>query len=267
MAQKTVGKAEHVHLLPNGTITSVHYANLHNDNSDNYWETRSARRLLYVHTSANAGHLFMGGNHGVTNILNDGWGDHVHVEVWWMPEHSEALGEWYGLAIDPASQGLWTCGRFGCGLQNFVADPKAWVTSKGYVYAFTVFTGNHDLEVPHGYEERFHGAAVTPDGRAWFLSSLYGLASWDPKSGTYATIAKVNVPGLGTGVDIAADPDGSLWIADQSHVLRFTPGNGSATPFAMLPSGDVRRVYVDTQVQPRAVYISTGDGLAIYRGK
>src|SRR5438309_706659 len=80
-----------------GSITSLHYADLHNDDSANYWETRSARRLLFVHAGPAGGHLFMGGNHGVTHVLADGWGDHVHVEAI-DPTGSLLVGEWYGLA-------------------------------------------------------------------------------------------------------------------------------------------------------------------------
>ena len=34
-----------------------------------------------------------------------------------------------------------------------------------------------------------------------------------------------------------------------------------------VPSTDIRRLYVDAHSQPRALYISTGDGLVIYRGQ
>jgi hypothetical protein len=68
--QKRLGKAEHVTLHPDGTITSLHYADMHNDVSANYYETRSARRLLYSHAGPSAGHLFLGSNHGVTHVFH-----------------------------------------------------------------------------------------------------------------------------------------------------------------------------------------------------
>jgi hypothetical protein len=259
LAQEQAGKAEHVHLHADGTIDSLQYADLHSDVSANYYETRSARRLVYPHAGPCAGHLFMGGNHGITHILDDSWGDHVHVEVMY-PDGSLALGEFLGIAVDPATSGLWTCGRRGCGLQKWDPDPKKWVMNP-YLTAFTVFTNDHGLVVPAGYEERLVGAAVTPDGRAWFLSRLFGLAVWDK-----GAIADVTVPGLGTGVDVAADPDGTLWVADTGKVLRFDPATGTATAFAV-PSGNVRRLTMDTQSQPRTLLISTGGGVGIYRGQ
>ncbi len=265
--QKLRGKLEHIHLLPDGTITSLHYAMLHSDVSDNYYETRSARRLLYSHQGASAGHLFLGGNHGITHIFNDSWGDHVHASVWWMPEKNQRMGEWFGLAIDPATDGIWTCGRCACGLQRWNPDPRAWVSQRpGYQYAFTVFTGDHALEVPSGHEENFRAAAVTPDGTAWFLSRRYGLASWDPKSKNYKYITVHPLPALGLAMDMVADPDGTLWIADDQHLWRYRPSNETITPFA-LPVSDLRRLSLDDRLTPRALLISTGDGLIIFRGK
>jgi hypothetical protein len=264
--QKHVGKAEHVHLQVDGTITSLHYADMHNDNDNGHWETRSARRLLYSHDGPTAGHLFMGANHGVTHILNDGWGDHIHVEVWWMPENIERLGEWYGLAIDPKTNGLWTCGRFGCGLQNYLADPMAWVTNGKYLYAFTTFADGHPLNVASGYEEDDAAVAVTPDETVWILSKKFGLAKWHVnQQWDYSTITEVTVPGLGFPVDMVADTDGTLWFADPGQVLHYNPQDGSATPLANVPN-DVRRLYLDLRSSPRGLYISTGAGIAIYHG-
>ena len=260
------GKAEHVTLHPDGTITSVHYWNMHTDVSANFWITRSAYRLLYVHEGAAAGHVFMGGNHGISHIFDDGWGDHVHVEVYY-PDHSGTYGLWFGLAMDPTTGGLWTCGKEACGLQNWAADPRAWANGK-YKYAFTVFTGDHALDVPFGYRENFVGAAATPDGTAWFLSRDFGLARWRPSQGgyDYQHIEVLPVPGLGTPVDVASDREGVVYIADTDKVLRLDPSTNDVRTLA-LPVGDVRRLYVDTRVSPRAVYVSSGSGLAVYRGR
>ncbi len=268
MDEKLLGNAEKVTLNQDGTITTLHYDNIHADVSANYWETRSACRLLYVHDGPNAGHLFMGSNHGITHIFHDGWGDHIHPEVVWEPDNALRIGLYYGLAIDPVTNGLWACGRDGCGLQSFNADPRAWVSGK-FIYAFTVFSGDHSLQVPHGFEENFVGAAVTPDDTVWMLSKTYGLASWNPKEDgafSYGKIQQVPVPGLGFPIDVAADTDNTIFVADSNQVLKYDPQSGTATPLPV-PSGDVRRLYVDAQSVPRALYVSTGGGLWIYRGQ
>lgn len=262
-AIRTPGKAERVRLQPDDTLRTTHYSGIHTDVSANFWITRSAYRLLYVHDGPAAGHLFMGGNHGITHIFDDRWGDHVHVEVYYLPERSGTYGLWQGLALDPATGGLWTCGKNACGLQSWDPDPRAWVNGK-YTYAFTVFTGDHALEVPHGYREDFVGAAVTPDGTAWFLSAPFGLAAWKPNGFDYQNIRPVAVPGLGAPVDVAAHPDGTLYLADREKLLRFHPDTGAAEQIP-LPGSDLRRLYLDARARPPALYVSTGDGLFVLR--
>ena len=68
-------------------------------------------------------------------------------------------------------------------------------------------------------------------------------------------------------VDIAADPDGTLWIVDGAgRLLRFNPSNLSLVVWPGV--SNVIRVVVDTTVSPRAVYASMGDqGLAVIRAK
>jgi streptogramin lyase len=119
---------------------------------------------------------------------------------------------------------------------------------------------------PSPSSQDFVGCAVSPDGTAWFLSRDLGLASWDAKQQyDYQTIVARAVPALGTPVDIAADPDGTLWLTDGAQLFRWDPTSGAAVPLA-LPYGDVRRLSLDARSQPRALFVSTGDGLAIYRG-
>ena len=109
------------------------------------------------------------------------------------------------------------------------------------------------------------GVAVSPDGTAWFLSRRYGLASWKPAGANYPAIARREVPELGLPVDVAADPDGTVWLADTERVLRLDPATGGVRALP-LPSGDVRRLHLDAAARPRALYVSTGRGVAIYRG-
>ena len=70
---------------------------------------------------------------------------------------------------------------------------------------------------------------MTPDGTFWFASLSRGLASVTPRTigavGDFVT-TYTNVPGLPASglMDLAADPDGTLWIADNiGRLLRFNP--------------------------------------------
>ena len=49
-----------------------------------------------------------------------------------------------------------------------------------------------------------------------------------------------------------------------SQLLRFHPDSGTAEPVA-LPGSGPRRLYLDPRVHPRALYVSTNDGLFILR--
>ena len=250
------------------------------DVSTNCWEERSTRRMIFGHSGTAAGHLFIGFDHGFDHIFNDTWGDHTHVQTFWhYPDGREVqrMGNQYGLALFPNGDVL-SAGAYGVGTQPWNPDPKAWVNER-FIWAFTTFgpatsynAGEHDLIVPEGYREDNRGAAVTPDGTAWWVSPRTGLSSYNHAAApfNYSTIRNyANVPGLpATGLmDIAADPDGTLWIVDSGgRLLRFDP---TALTVQVWPGvSGARRVVMDTTVTPRALYVSMGSqGLAVIRAR
>jgi hypothetical protein len=273
-----LGQADKVTLNADGTIQVRRYEFLC-DTSFNCWEERSARRMVFGHSGTAAGHLFIGFDHGVTHVFNDTWGDHIHVETeWHFPDgtHFAKQGEQYGLAIFPNGE-LLTAGGYGVGRQSWNVDPKAWVLG-GFIWAFTTYgpaepynNGEHDLDVPANYRENNRGAAITPDGTSWWVSLLTGLSSYN--HGDFSLIQHyTNVTGLPASglVDIAADPDGTLWIVDNStgtgRLLRFNPT--SLTVQVWPGVSNVRRVVMDSTVVPRALYVSMGtQGLAVIRAR
>jgi streptogramin lyase len=128
--------------------------------------------------------------------------------------------------------------------------------------------GPHSLDVPSDYRENNRGAAITPDGTSWWVSPNTGLSSYT--SGDFSNTAHyTGVAGLPTTglMDIAADPDGTLWIVDNGgRLLRFNPSNSSVQVWPGV--SNVRRVVVDATVTPRAVYVSMGgQGLAVIRAR
>ena len=248
------------------------------------WENRSPRRIIYSHQGIAAGHSWWGFNHGVTHVLGDDFGDHVHPEVWYTPstpgaQGEEKLGEFYGIAPD-ASGNLWMAGRYGVGLQPWNPIPHGpagtdpagdqWVSGH-FIWAFTTDTSDHSLGDPNGpyvtrgYTENNRGAAVTPDGKLWLARLGGGLVSWDPATRNYNTIQRYSqVPS--DLMDVQADPDGTLWLVNSTGALfRFNPASGALQTWPGV-SG-VTRIYVDTMVTPRAVYVSMSGGLAVIRAK
>jgi streptogramin lyase len=123
---------------------------------------------------------------------------------------------------------------------------------------------------PSGYREDNCGAAVSPDGTAWWVGLLTGLSSYSHSvaRGNYSFVRTWNnVPGLPTSglIDIAADLDGTLWIVDSNGwLLRFNPATSNVQVWPGV--SNVRRIVMDTTVVPRALYVSMGtDGLAVIR--
>jgi hypothetical protein len=264
-AQKELGNGDRVTIGTDGKLSIVRYL-FRCDYAfyNGCWENRSPRRILYAHYGIAAGHVFFGFNHGVSHVYNDAFGDHVHPEVWYQPGSLEKVGEFFGLALLPSGD-LWMAGRYGVGLQPWMATPHFKWVDGNFKYAFTTDSSDHGLNVPTGYHEDNRGAAVTPDGVLWLARLGGGLVSWNPKSGTYGSI--VNYPQVPSDLlDLQADADGTLWLVNTSgSLLRFDPRTGRLSTFGGV-SG-VTRIYLDTSVAPRAVYASTSGGLAVIRAK
>jgi hypothetical protein len=272
----SLGQADRVTLNANGTL-QVHRYLFICDVSANCWEEQSARRITFAHQGIAAGHVFIGFDHGVTHIFNDMFGDHIHVETkYHFTDGSPPVtkqGEQYGLFV-LATGDVLTGSAYGVGLQKWNADPRAWV-HEPFLWAFTTYgpaepynTGPHTLDVPAGYRENQRGVTMTPDGTAWFASVTQGLASYP--GGDFSRIQTyTTVPGLPTSglLDIAADPDGTLWIVDSNgRLLRFDPATQAVQVWPGISGA--RRVVMDTTSSPRSVYVSMGaNGLAVLRAK
>jgi len=280
-AQKELGNGDDVQLAAGGKLAVTRLLfRCDAERGAGCWENRSPRRIIYSHLGVAAGHSWWGFNHGVTHVLGDDFGDHVHPEVWYTPtsgtEGEEKLGEFYGIAPD-ANGNLWMAGKYAVGLQPWNpkphgADPSAdeWVSGH-FIYAFTTDTGDHSLGyemgpyVTRGYVENNRGAAVSPDGQLWLARLGGGLVSWDPKSSNYNTIHRWSqVPS--DLMDVQADPDGTLWLVNSGGaLLRFDPKAAAVQTWPGV-SG-VTRIYVDSTVTPRAVYVSMSSGVAVIRAK
>jgi hypothetical protein len=269
LAQRQLGQADRVVVGSDGKLqVVVRYEFRCDAEHSTCWEDRSVRRMLYAHSGAAAGHLFIGFDHGVTHLFNDQFGDHIHVETWYVsPVYlGEKMGEQYGLFVLPDGK-LWTAGAYGVGDQNWNPDPPSWVQGS-FQYALTLFTDSHDLNVVDGYREDNRGVAVTPDGTVWFATLRQGLVSWNPASGTYSTVKRWSAPGLDGQwfLDLAADPDGTLWLVTfDGQLLRFDPATAAVRTVSDV--SNVNRVWVDATVTPRAVYVSMAGGLAVIHAR
>jgi hypothetical protein len=269
-AQRELGNADRVAFDPaSGKLSITRYLFRCDYENSSCWENRSPRRMIYVRSGVAGGHLFIGFNHGVSHVFNDTFGDHVHPETWYhYPDGTvtEKIGEYYGLAITPEGH-LWMAGRYGVGLQPWNPVPHfKWVDGT-FIWAFTIWSGNHAMDVPANYEEDDSGIAVTPDGTVWISSFNRGLVSWQPSTNNYGTLAPVRNPSVPASIqDLAADLDGSLWMIDANkNLLRYTPSTGNVQAWPGISGAN--RVVIDATVVPRAVWVSTDGGLALIRAK
>ncbi len=131
--------------------------------------------------------------------------------------------------------------------------------------------GPHSLDVAADYREDQRGVAMTPDGTAWFASLTRGLASYNHRTAGgnydhirhYTDVSGLPVSGL---IDLAADPDGTLWIVDRDgRLLRFNPDTLAVQVWPGVTNA--RRVVLDPTVTPRAVYVAMGgNGLGVFAG-
>ena len=79
-----------------------------------------------------AGHSFWGFNHGVTHVLSDDFGDHIHPEVWYHAAdgHRRPRSSASSTASPSTPTGnLWMAGRYAVGLQPW--NPKPHGTRSG----------------------------------------------------------------------------------------------------------------------------------------
>lgn len=274
----SLGQADKITLDPEGAIQALRYE--FRCDLPNCWEESSVRRMLFAHQGAATGHLFVGFDHGVAHVFNDIFGDHIHIQTWWhYPDGTrvQQQGEQYGLFVLPTGE-LLSGAINGVGLFNWNPDPKAWVRGS-FRWVFTTYgtaepfnAGAHTLDVSAGYREDQRGVAMTSDGTAWFASATRGLGSYNDTTArgdynriqTYTTVPGLPASGL---MDLAADPDDTLWIVDGAgRLLRFNPATLSVQAWPGIAGA--RRVVMDTTVVPRAVYVSMGNnGLAVIRAK
>ena len=108
-AQKELGNGDDVTLAAGGKLDVMRLLfRCDSERGGGCWENRSPRRIIYSHAGIAAGHSCWGFNHGVTHVLGDDFGDHVHPEVWYAPTSgttgTEKLGEFYGIAPDADGQ-------------------------------------------------------------------------------------------------------------------------------------------------------------------
>jgi hypothetical protein len=272
--------------LPNGKVDPQY-------TDWSFHEDRTVERFLYDHLD-HRGTLYIGYNHGVGRIdagkvdpiTGFDYADHVHPMVI-NSQGTQRMGAWRALALDPmirkdrkgrdASSILWMGGRWTAGAATWTPSLYDW-TSNPRNPLWVGFSSPPVFPVAEGDDVYILGIAPLSDGTVLFAS---GPGDWGftplgiaRMRGGEATVYLSPESDLGLPsrdiVDMQRLPDDTVLIALRSDGLwRWNPNpapKGQAPArIAGLPSQQILRVYVDRMVNPTAVWVSTGNGLALLR--
>jgi hypothetical protein len=112
-----------------------------------------------------------------------------------------------------------------------------------------------------------NAVTVTPDGKSWWSSPTYGIASFDGRQFTYFTPAQAGASGAVT--DMVALPDGRLAIGTSGDGLTLwnpqTGAHASIRAGSGLRDNQVNRLELDMMVSPPALHVSTTTGASTIR--
>ena len=239
------------------------------------------------------------------NVEAEYMSDHLHAHVCTTEggcqdgsEAGQMMGDWRGLWIDPDGN-LWTAGRWTAGLiawdpninPNGTHNVTDWSARPGdvaFVHGATFGDPYPNGGDPSCFDDQpvFQVAkegdivsltAVTiADKKVWFSSGqtysddvALGIASFDGKCFAYYQPSQV---GLGdqSVQDMVALPDGRLAIAGPtSGVVLWDPNTGSHVPLdaahGYLADNQVKRLELDTMVNPPALHVATATGASVIR--
>jgi hypothetical protein len=112
-----------------------------------------------------------------------------------------------------------------------------------------------------------NAVTVTPDGKSWWSSPTYGIASFDGHQFKYFSPSQAGTSS--TVTDMVALPDGRLAIGTANDgLLLWNPNTGAHTSIRAgsgLRDNIVNRLELDMMVDPPALHVSTTLGASTIR--
>lgn len=221
---------------------------------------RTCYRIVPVLSGPFAGDVWFGCNHGVAmwnqrfNMVQE----HLHTFI--DIGGSMASGDFRGLYVTPSGN-VWIGADHRHGLVRYGDEGgQFWARIDPEVDAFPPGVA---LD-PDGHDWVM---AIVGDGAGgvWFGSFGNGLAHLSA-SGTWSYLTAADGLPDNRVMDLALDPDGSLWIATDAGVIRWRGGFGQPLNGLNGLSGVPLSLAIDTTSSPRRVIIGTSTGVAIYDG-
>jgi hypothetical protein len=264
---KRSGDMDEVTLSADGALDFYRY-DLHNSNTPEtgkYDETRIILRIVYVESGPRAGEVYVGSSHGVTRVVGELYADHRHPETR-VPNadgtSSLRYGEMLGVAVTPEGD-LLVGNKYKLGRAAYYPVLDDWWRGEKNPWTWAAKGFDVDEITPI----RTSGIAITSDGTAYFASYGLGVVVLAP-TGPFV-FTPLDVPDA-LVTDIVADPDGTIWIGSDSGLDRYDPAGGSFTRYGSpqgLPGGGVQHLDLSTSAVPRALVVTAGGEVGIYRGE
>lgn len=258
------GDVDRIRLLADGTLDRFHY-DISSPPSDLYPDgrdvLRSCFRIVPVLEGPFRGDVWFGCNHGAA-MWSAGYGqvfEHVHPAI--NIGTSLFTGDFRGIAVAP--------------------DGNVWVGAAARTgrIRYADFGGNFWAPIAPELDVWPEGVALDPEGHDWVMAlaadEVGGLwvgsfgngLAYRAADGSFLYLTTANGLLDNRMRDLALDPDGSLWVANEAGLLRLR----GASPAQAIDASDglpgaVVSVFVDTASSPRRVIIGTTEGVAIYDG-
>ncbi len=256
--QRLRGDLDRLVLNANGTVSVEKHYQLVNTNDAAFDEVRTVVGCVRqnARSSPYYGELYVGSNHAVTRIRGDDIADHRHV-VFAKPNGTLVIGYNWAVALEPGGA-LFFANEYKLGILQPTPALLDWLSFQVNPYSLDTYV---DLLGPLEDPDRWHAAAVTPDGKHWLGSWGKGLLWMTPSPRAYQRV--LDAPDSQINA-LAAEADNSVWVATQTAGLwRYGNGTWTALP---LPAKKVLGLFLDTRTSPRTLYIATDRGIGVYQG-
>ncbi|MGQ0503887.1 MAG: hypothetical protein ACT4TC_01055 [Myxococcaceae bacterium] len=241
-AQWLRGDLDRVVLDSPSVLRVEHHYSIVNTNDARYDEVRTIVACVRQNNRAlkDYGTLYVGSNHAVTRIQGNDYADHRHI-VFSKPSGSLVIGYNWAVSLKPDGD-LFFANDFKLGILKPTDRLQDWLS-----FSINPWVMDTYAPVMGSLEEadKWHAAAVTPDGKHWLGSWGKGLMWMTPSPRRYTVVENTPDPQINA---LAAEADSTLWVGTQNHGLYRLRGS-TWSKFAT-PSSRIFGLYLDTRTQP-----------------
>jgi ligand-binding sensor domain-containing protein len=243
--------------LRSGGIEAFSYET-HNSNapvSGKYDHTRSIFEIVVPRRGPAAGEVFLGTEHGLVRYQGELYVDHVHIET--LVNGTQRFGPSRALAVGPDGT-AWYGNDFQFGGRPWTLRRAEWLQDARWKFPSTGYGAVEERDY-------YTGIDVDAAGNVWAAARTFGLVQLVVSpSGRAASTLFHSVPDANLN-ELVVDADQSVWIATDGGLYRRDAVSGEWAREDRVKGGAFD-LFLDDTVAPRALYVASGDGVAVLRG-